>query len=144
MRSDSDNGRGEDNDMTPALTYLAWSAALTAVLWIPYILGRFSVLGMPGPEIYRDPRTPDLPAWVERCNRVHLNAVESLIPFAALVLVAHVSGVTGEAVGFWAGIYFWARLAHAIVYWAGLPYIRTLAFAVGLIATLAIFFIVAF
>ena len=130
--------------MTPDLTYLAWTAALTALLWVPYILGRFSVVGMPTADIYRDPTLPDLPAWVKRCDRVHLNAVESLIPFAAVVLVAHVGGVANETTAFWAMVYFWARIAHAVVYWIGIPYVRTAAFAVGLIATLVIFAQIAF
>lgn len=130
--------------MTPDLTYLAWSAALTAVLWIPYILGRFMVVGMPNADVYRDPTPPELPAWVKRCDRAHLNAVESLIPFAAVVLVAQVAGLANETTAFWAAIFFWARVAHAAVYWAGIPFARTVAFAAGLIATLMIFFQVAF
>ena len=125
--------------MTPDLTWLAWSAALTAVLWIPYILGRSAVAGPPTPAMYRDPTPPELPAWVKRCDRAHLNAVESLVPFAAVVLVAHVAGAANETTAMWAMVFFWARVAHAVVYWAGIPYLRTLAFAAGLLATLLIF-----
>lgn len=125
--------------MTPDLTWLAWTAALTAVLWVPYILGRFATAGIVTPDQYRDPTPPGMPAWVRRCDRVHVNAVESLAPFAALVLVAHVAGVSDGTTAIWAAVYFWARVAHAVVYWAGIPYVRTLAFAVGLVATLAIF-----
>lgn len=125
--------------MASELAWLAWTAALTAVLWIPYILGRFATTGMVTPADYRDPRPPDLPAWVRRCDRAHVNAVESLAPFAALVLVAHVAGIADATTVMWAMVYFWARVAHAAVYWAGIPYVRTLAFAVGLVATLAIF-----
>ncbi len=43
-------------------------------------------------------------------------------------------------------VYFWSRLAHAIVYAAGLPVVRTLAFFVSFLAqavlVLAIFRIV--
>ena len=125
--------------MTPDLTYLAWSAALTGVLWIPYILGRFMVIGLPTADLYRDPSVPELPAWLKRCDRVHLNAVESLVPFASVVLVAHVAGLANETTALWAMVYFWARVAHAVVYWLGIPFVRTLAFAAGLIATLMIF-----
>ncbi len=125
--------------MTPDLTYLAWSAALTAVLWIPYIVGRSLAVGMPNAEVYRDPTPPEMPAWVKRCDRAHLNAVESLIPFAALVLVANAAGLASETTALWAMVYFWARVAHAAVFWLGIPFARTGAFAVGLIATLLIF-----
>lgn len=128
--------------MTPELTYLAYSAALTALLWIPYIVGRISVVGLPTPRTYQDPENPPLPAWVRRCDRAHLNAVESLIPFAALVLVAHVAGVNNDQTALCAMVYFWARVAHAAVFWLGLPYLRTLIFTVGLLATLGIFYVI--
>ena len=125
--------------MTPDLTWLAYTAALTALLWIPYIVGQTMVAGPTTPEGYRDPTPPELPAWVKRCNRAHLNAVESLAPFATLVILVHLSGAANEMTAFWAMLFFFARLAHAVVYWLGIPYVRTLAFAVGLVATLGVF-----
>ncbi len=125
--------------MTPDLTWLTWTAVLTALLWVPYILGRFATAGLPTPDQYRDPTPPPAPDWVKRMNRAHLNAVESLAPFAALVLVAHVAGIANAATAMWAAVFFWARVAHAVIFWTGIPYLRTLAFAVGLIATLGIF-----
>ncbi len=124
--------------MTPDLMYLSLTAALTALLWVPFILGQISVAGMPNTETYRDPTPPEVPAWVKRCNRAHLNAVETIAPFAVVVLVAHVAGVANETTALWAMVFFFARLAHAAVYWTGIPYVRTLVFAVGLIATLGI------
>jgi uncharacterized MAPEG superfamily protein len=35
-------------------------------------------------------------------------------------------------------VYFWARLAHAVVYTMGVPVLRTLAFAVGFAAQAAL------
>ena len=72
--------------MTPDLTWLAWTAALTAVLWIPYIVGQVITTGIITPGRYRDPTPPEMPAWVKRCDRAHINAVESLAPFAIVVL----------------------------------------------------------
>ena len=126
--------------MTPDLTWLAYVAALTAILWIPYIVGLTLATGPINADGYRDPTPPELPAWVKRCNRAHLNAVESIAPFAALILIAHVSGIANETTAIWAMVFFFARLAHAVTYWFGIPYIRTLVFAVGLIATLALFY----
>ena len=125
--------------MTPDLTYLAYTAVLTAILWIPYIVGMTMSAGLITAEGYKDPTPPELPAWVKRCNRAHLNAVESIAPFAVLILIAHVIGAANETTAMWAMVFFFARLAHAVVYWLGVPYVRTLVFAVGLIATLAIF-----
>ncbi len=60
--------------------------------------------------------------------------------FAALILIAHVANRADGAIAFWAGAFFWLRLAHAIVYWLGFPFIRTLLFVLGWIAVVAIFF----
>ena len=125
--------------MTPDLTYLAYTAVLTAILWVPYILGMVMSNGMITADSYRDPTPPELPAWVKRCYRTHLNAVESLAPFAVLVLIAHVAEIANETTAMWAMVFFFARLAHAVVYWLGIPYLRTLVFAAGLLATLGIF-----
>ncbi|MEM7057962.1 MAG: MAPEG family protein [Pseudomonadota bacterium] len=125
--------------MTPDLTWLAYTAALTALLWLPYIVGRSLVVEFPNAKTYQDPSKPDMPAWIKRCDRAHLNAVESLVPFAAVVLIAHIAGVANETTAMWAMVYFFARLAHAAVFWLGIPFVRTLAFLAGLVATLAIF-----
>ena len=125
--------------MTPDLTWLAWTAVLTAVLWIPYIVGQVMTSGMITADRYRDPTPPEVPAWVKRCNRAHLNAVESLAPFAVVVLIAHVTGAANETTALWAAVFFYARVVHALVFWLGIPFVRTLAFAAGLVATLIIF-----
>jgi len=126
--------------MTDDLMWLALSALLTAVLWVPYIVARAAVVEFPNPRVYRDPTPPEMPAWIKRLERAHQNAVESLVPFAALVLVAHQAGHSNEWTAMWAMVFFWARVAHAIVYWLGIAYVRTLAFAVGLAATFGVFF----
>ncbi|MEM9063723.1 MAG: MAPEG family protein [Pseudomonadota bacterium] len=129
--------------MTPELTYLAYTAVLTALLWMPYAVG-LAVKGAVTADSFRDPTPPELPAWVKRCNRAHINAVESIAPFAVLVLIAHLAGISTEMTALWAMIYFLARLAHAVIYWLGIPFLRTLAFATGLIATLGLFYEVIF
>lgn len=125
--------------MTPDLTYLAYSAVLLGVLWIPYFLGLTMATGLPTPGTYRDPTTPDLPPWVHRANRAHINNVQVFAPFAALVLIAHTTGQSNEMTAMWAMIFFWARIAHAIVHLLGIAYIRTLAFLIGFAALLGVF-----
>lgn len=129
--------------MTVELTYLSWAALLTALLWAPYIVGllRNSENMASG---YVDPTPPaDLPAWVKRANRTHINSVETLAPFAVFILILHVTGQNNAMTAMWAAVFFWARVAHALVYWLAIPYVRTLAFLVGLIATLGLFWEVA-
>ncbi|WP_265530554.1 MAPEG family protein [Sphingomicrobium marinum] len=125
--------------MTVELTYLSWAALLTALLWMPYIVGllRNSENMASG---YVDPTPPaNLPAWVKRANRTHINSVETLTPFAVFVLVLHVTDQHNSMTAMWAMVFFWARVAHAIVYWLAIPYVRTLAFLVALVATLGLF-----
>ncbi len=50
--------------MTPDLTWLAYTAVLTALLWIPYIVGLTITTGPITAQGYRDPTPPELPAWV--------------------------------------------------------------------------------
>lgn len=120
--------------MTTDLTYLALTACLTAALWIPYVIAQVTTNGFLKPENYVDPTPRPLPAWGRRADRTYLNAIEVFAPFAALVLIAHVTGKANSMTAFWAAWFFWARVAHAVVYLAGIPYIRTLAFTLGFVA----------
>ena len=124
--------------MTPDLTYLALTAALCLVLWIPYIAGTVVKNGLLTAEEYKTPLEREHPDWLRRCNRAHVNLVENLPAFAALVLVAHVAGESSSATATAATVFFWARVVHAIGYIAGIPYVRTIFFAIGTFASLFI------
>src|SRR5210317_1338804 len=100
----------EGNIMTTELYYLLMSAILTAVLWIPYILGVIQANGLMTPAYYDAPSTAPLPNWVQRANRAHQNAVENIGPFAAIVLVAHLAGVHTGLTATAAAVYFFARI----------------------------------
>ena len=125
--------------MTTELRYLAYTALLTAALWIPYIVCQVQTNGPLTPENYVDPTPRATPLWGQRAHRVYLNAVESFAPFAALVLIAHVAGKENGMTSFWAMSYFWVRVIHAIVYFAAIPYIRTVAFTLGFVAVCGLF-----
>ena len=100
--------------MTTDLKYLAWTALLTASLWIPYIVCQVMTNGNLRAADYLDPTPRPLPLWGQRLNRVHQNAVEVFAPFAALVLVAQITSKADAMTAFWAALFFWARLAHAV------------------------------
>jgi uncharacterized MAPEG superfamily protein len=121
------------------LRYLAYTALLTAALWIPYIISQVRTNGFLAPENYVDPKPRAVPLWGERANRAHINAVESFAPFAALVLIAHVAGKESGMTAFWTISFFWLRVIHAIVYLAATPFIRTLVFTLGFVAICGIF-----
>jgi uncharacterized MAPEG superfamily protein len=126
--------------MTTDLKYLALTAILTAALWIPYVVCQVMTNGFLEPPNYVDPTARPIPLWGKRADRAYLNAVETFAPFAALVLVAHVSGKADAMTAFWSMCFFWLRLAHAVVYLAAIPYVRTLIFTLGFVALAGIFF----
>ena len=124
--------------MTTDLKMLAWTAGFTALLWLPYILARLMTSGLIPTLTYMADSDP-LPAWAQRAKKAHYNAIENLVPFAAIVLVAHLAGAANGTTALWAVIYFWARVVHYIGFTAGVPFVRTLTFAVGWLATMIIF-----
>ena len=121
------------------LRYLAYTALLSLLLWIPYIVSEIGTRGLSRAVGYPTGFYDDLPAWAQRCHRAHMNLVENLVPFAALVLIAHVAGVASDLTALGARLFFWARIAQTVVHIAGIPWLRTLAFAVGWIGNLLIF-----
>ncbi len=124
--------------MTTELEMLTWVAGMTLLMWVPYILAHIVNVGVMPALTYQADGTP-LPAWAERAKKAHRNAIENLAPFAAVVIAAHLAGVSNEATATAAAVYFWTRLAHYFLYTSGIPFGRTITFAIGLVATFTIF-----
>jgi uncharacterized MAPEG superfamily protein len=61
----------------------------------------------------------------------HANAVENLVVFATLVLVANAAGVSNGTTILACAVYFWARVVHLLAFTFALPWARTLGFAFG-------------
>lgn len=124
--------------MTTDLQMLAWVAAITALMWLPYILARIQTSGLMPTLTYVADDEP-LPGWAARAKKAHYNAIENLAPFAAVVLVAHLAQAANGTTAVWAVIYFWARVVHYVGYTAGVPFVRTICFAIGWLAIMIIF-----
>ena len=123
--------------MKTELYYLALVTVLTGLLWVPYILDRIAVRGLMDAVGY--PANPKSQSpWAQRLMKAHANAVENLVVFASLVLLAQLTGVTSAVVGTAAMVYFWARVIHVAAYTFAVPWVRTLSFAVGFFAQAAI------
>lgn len=125
--------------MTVDLKYLAFTAMLTAALWIPYVIAQTVTNGPLTRPNYVDPAQRPLPLWGRRADRSYLNAVEAFAPFAALILIAHVSHKATAMTAFWAMCFFWLRVTHAVVYLLGIPYVRTVVFTLGFVCVAGIF-----
>lgn len=124
--------------MTPELIYLVWSVALTFVLVLIAVSGATLEVGLPKLAGNREGLS-EMTGWAGRAARAHRNMLESLILFAVLVLVAHIIGVRNGATLLGAQLFFWGRVAHAIVYIAGIPWLRTAAWGVSVVGLLLIF-----
>ena len=123
--------------MTPELTSLTWVAALSAIMWIPYILNAVTVRGIADAVGYPEDPKPLAP-WAQRMKAAHYNSVENLVVFATLVLVAHAASISNATTVLVCQVYFWARVVHLVAYTLGIPWVRTLAFAAGWIACVAL------
>lgn len=120
--------------MTRELLWLTLTVILTGVLWIPYIVDRIMVRGpmgaMANPSRDDKPQSP----WAQRLYFAHTNAVDNLVVFAPLVMILDSMGHSTQSTVIACAVYFWARLAHAVIYALGVPVLRTLAFTVGFLA----------
>ena len=125
--------------MTTELTYLAYTAILTAALWIPDITSQVQTNGFLRPQNYVDPTPRPVPLWGQRAHRAYLNSVEVFAPFAALVLTIHVTDQANSTTAFLCMAFFWLRVVHAIVYWLAVPYIRTIVFTLGFFCVAGLF-----
>jgi len=123
--------------MTTELYYLTLITTITALMWIPYILNMIAVRGLLDAVGYPENPKPMSP-WAVRLKAAHANAVENLVIFAALVLIAHAIGLSNNITQTACLVYFWARLVHAVAYAGKIPWVRTLSFAVAVFAQLAI------
>jgi uncharacterized MAPEG superfamily protein len=124
--------------MTLDLQMLVWSAALALVQMLIAVLGATGQVGLPRLAGNRED-LPELTGWAGRARRAHLNMLESLAVFAIVVLVAHVAGRANEMTALGAQVFFWGRVAYAIVYMIGLPWVRTLTWAVSIVGIVLIF-----
>ncbi len=125
--------------MTTELEMLTWVSALTIFMWLPYILAHVANVGVMDALTYKGDSTP-LPDWAARAKKAHYNAIENLVPFAALIIVAHLSTVSNEATATAAIAYFWFRLAHFGLYISAIPFGRTISFTGGWLAQLCILY----
>jgi uncharacterized MAPEG superfamily protein len=120
------------------LTLLVWSVALCVVQMLVAASAKAPLAGLAALAGNRD-NMPTATGFAGRAGRAHLNMLENLVLFAALVLVAHVTGRANEMTALGAQLFFWARLAYAIVYLIGIPWLRTGIWLVSMAGLLVIF-----
>ena len=118
--------------MSPDLKYLLFSTILCFVQVLVAATGANQQVGLPTLAGNRE-GMPEYAGWAGRARRAHLNMIENLALFAALVLIAAVSGKANATTAMGAMIFFCGLLAYAVIYLIGIPWLRTLAWFVSVI-----------
>lgn len=120
------------------LTLLVWATLLAVVQAVIAVNGAMMQVGLPTLSGNRE-GMPEITGWAGRAARAHRNLLESLVLFAALVLVAHATDQLNAMTALGAQLFFWARVAYAVVYLAGIPWLRTGVWAVSVVGLALIF-----
>jgi uncharacterized MAPEG superfamily protein len=123
--------------MTLELKLLAWSTALALSQMLIALLAAIAQVGFL-PLIGNRENLPAFEGWAGRAQRAHRNMLESLVIFAALVLVAQFTDKINLVTALGAQLFFWGRLAYAPVYIIGIPWLRTGLWAVSFVGLLQI------
>jgi uncharacterized MAPEG superfamily protein len=123
--------------MSMDLKYLLFSVLLAFVQVLIAAASANQVVGLNTLAGNRE-GMPELTGFAGRARRAHLNMIENMVLFTALVLVAAVAGKANATTAMGALIFFWARLIYAVIYLLGIPWLRTLAWVVSVIGMVMI------
>jgi uncharacterized MAPEG superfamily protein len=123
--------------MTVEMKYLVWSVVLTLVLAVIAVTGAMLQVGLPTLAGNRE-NMPGITGWAGRATRAHRNMLESLVLLAVAIIVAKLVNVSNAMTVLGAMLFFWGRLAHAMIYIIGIPWLRTAAWAVSIVGLLMI------
>ena len=124
--------------MKPEMMLLLWAVLLAFVQMLIAVTGATLQVGLPLLAGNREGLAP-CTGWAGRASRAHHNMLESLVLFAALVLIAALAGKSNAMTLLGAQLFFWARLAYAVVYLAGVPWARTAVWFVSVVGLVLIF-----
>jgi uncharacterized MAPEG superfamily protein len=115
------------------LRWLIYTALLSLLMWVPYILAEIGQSGLVKALSYPDKR--EMPAWAERWKQAHYNLVENFAPFAAVVVAGEFVGLHTPTTRVLVVLFFLARLAHPFAQTARIWGTRTAVFTVGWVVT---------
>jgi uncharacterized MAPEG superfamily protein len=123
--------------MSMDLKYLLFSVLLT---FVQVLIAAASANQAVGLETLAGNREGlgELSGFAGRARCAHLNMIENMVLFTALVLVTAVAGKANAMTALGALIFFWARLVYTVIYLIGIPWLRTLAWFVSVIGMVLI------
>ncbi len=116
-----------------------WCILVAALL--PYVLTGFAKATARAYD-NRAPRDwqSRLEGRAARAHWAHLNGFEAFAPFAAAVIVAHLTGGAQATIDLLAIGFIAARVLYSVLYVAGIARLRSLVWVVGIGFTVALFF----
>jgi len=120
------------------LNLLVWSVALCVLQMLISVITAQGQVGLP-PLIGNREGFPELKGLAGRALRAHQNMVTNLVLFAILVLVVAVTGKSNAMTILGAQLFFWARVAYAVIYLIGIPWARTIAWTISIVGLVLIF-----
>jgi uncharacterized MAPEG superfamily protein len=124
--------------MSLELTLLVWSVALTFIQMFVAVSGATLQFGLPELAGNRED-LPPATSWAGRAQRAHYNMLQNLVLFAVLILVTEITNKNSAMTGFGAQLFFWARVAYAVIYVVGLPWVRTGVWGISVVGLILIF-----
>jgi uncharacterized MAPEG superfamily protein len=119
-------------ELPTELSLLVWSIILCLVQMVIAAGTLHTQVGLPVLAGNRE-NMPEATGIAGRAQRAHRNMLENLPLFAALALIVQVTGHTSPMTVLGAQLFFWARLAYAIIYLVGIPWLRTASWAVSMV-----------
>jgi uncharacterized MAPEG superfamily protein len=123
--------------MKPEMLLLLWAVVLMFVQMLVAAQGAFMQVGLGTLAGNRD-NFPVLTGWAGRAQRAHRNMMENMVLFVALVVLVIAAGKTNQMTVLGAELFFWGRVAYALIYLAGWPWVRTLAWFVSVVGMVLI------
>lgn len=123
--------------MSVELTMLVYATGLLILLVLIQATAGVRAQGLQPMAGPRDD-LPEPKPFQARTKRVVDNHREGLAMFAPLVLAAALAHVSNHWTSLGAQLFFYSRLAHAVLYLVGAPMIRPLVWFVGLVGTLMV------
>jgi uncharacterized MAPEG superfamily protein len=123
--------------MSIELTLLIWSVALAVVQVLVAFAGAMLEFGLPD-MAGNSEKVPPADSFAGRAQRAGQNMLESLVPFAVLVLVTELTNRNNASTELGAEVFFAARVAYAAIAVIGLPWIRTAVWCISMAALLLI------
>jgi len=120
------------------MTFAYWCVVIAVFLpliWVGIVKASASGYDNARPRVWLS----QLDGLAQRANWAQQNSYETFPPFAAAVIIAHLTQSPQTAVDMLAGIFIVSRVAHGVLYITDKPTLRSLAWLVGFGATIALF-----